>query len=370
MIPARMAALAHGRVHYAWVVVGLMFLVMLATAGVRSAPSVLIVPLEHAFGWSRATISGAISLNIALYGVIGPFAAAMMQSPGLRPTVLAALVILSISVAASGFIAAPWQLFLTWGLLVGIGTGVTAGGLAATIANRWFEQRRGLAVGVLMASNATGQLVFLPVLAAIAERGSWQTVSFVVAGAAAALIPLGFMLLPESPRKVGLLPFGAEVEPAVAVRANPLGIAFATLRRGIRSTDFWLLFGSFWVCGFSTNGLVGTHLISFCVDHGVTEVAAAGLLATMGVFDLVGTTLSGWLTDRYSSRMLLFMYYSLRGMSLIFLPAAFGVAALGLPIFAVWYGLDWIATVPPTLKLTTDAFGRASAPLMFGWIVA
>ncbi|HKM61367.1 MAG TPA: MFS transporter [Acidisphaera sp.] len=368
MIPARMAALAHGRVHYAWVVVGLMFLVMLATAGVRSAPSVLIVPLEHAFGWSRATISGAISLNIALYGVIGPFAAAMMQSPGLRPTVLAALVILSISVAASGFIAAPWQLFLTWGLLVGIGTGVTAGGLAATIANRWFEQRRGLAVGVLMASNATGQLVFLPVLAAIAERGSWQTVSFVVAGAAAALIPLVFMLLPESPRKVGLLPFGAEVEPAVAVRANPLGIAFATLRRGIRSTDFWLLFGSFWVCGFSTNGLVGTHLISFCVDHGVTEVAAAGLLATMGVFDLIGTTLSGWLTDRFNSRYLLFWYYSLRGLSLMALPfTRFDPVSLG--VFALFYGLDWIATVPPTVALASEVFGRRDAPVIFAWIL-
>jgi sugar phosphate permease len=246
MTPAAMAAMARDRLHYAWVVVGLMFLVMLATAGIRATPSVLIVPLEHAFGWSRATISGAISLNIALYGLIGPFAAAMMQSPGLRPTVLGALALLAVSVALSGFIEAPWQMFLTWGLLVGIGTGVTAGGLAATVANRWFESRRGLAVGILMASNATGQLVFLPILAAIAESGSWRTVSFVVAGAAAALIPLVFILLPESPRRVGLLPFGAHAEPAQHAQANPLGMAFATLRRGARSADFWLLFASFW----------------------------------------------------------------------------------------------------------------------------
>ena len=368
MTPTRIAGLANGRVHYAWVVLGLMFVVMLATAGVRAAPSVLIVPLEHAFGWSRATISAAISLNIALYGLISPFGAAMMITPGLRPTVIIALAVLAVSVTLSGFIAAPWQLFLTWGLLVGIGTGVTAGGLAATVANRWFEQRRGLAVGLLMASNATGQLVFLPVLAAIAEHGSWQTVSFVVAGVSAALIPLVLLLLPESPRRVGLLPFGATVPAAEPAAANPLGIAFATLRKGVHSIDFWLLFSSFWVCGFSTNGLVGTHLISFCVDHGVAEVAAAGLLATMGIFDLIGTTLSGWLTDRFNARYLLFWYYSLRGLSLMALPfTQFDPVSLG--VFALFYGLDWIATVPPTVALAAEVFGRRDAPVVFAWVL-
>ncbi len=370
MIARRIAGLAAGRFHYAWAVVALMFLVMLTTAGVRSTPSVLIVPLEQAFGWSRATISAAVSLNIFIYGMAGPFAAALMQVIGIRRTVLLSLLMLGIAVTLSGFISAPWMLFVTWGLLVGLGTGATAGGLVATVANRWFDKHRGLAVGLLMASNASGQLVFLPVLAKIAEAGSWRSVSFVVAAVAIGLLPVVFFLFPESPKSVGLLPLGAAAEPVVAPRAgNPLTVAFAALGRGMKSTDFWLLFASFWVCGFSTNGLIGTHLISYCVDHNISEVAAAGLLAGMGVFDLIGTTASGWLTDRYNARYLLFWYYGLRGLSLMVLPFTdFGPLSLG--AFALFYGLDWIATVPPTLALANEAFGRKDAPVIFAWILA
>jgi MFS family permease len=358
-----------GRVNYAWIVVGIMFLVMLATAGVRAAPSVLIVPLEGAFGWSRATISAAISINIALFGLIGPFAAALMQTIGLRRTTVLALSILAVSVALSGFIDAKWELFATWGLLVGIGTGAMAGGLAATVANRWFETRRGLVVGLLMASNASGQLVFLPVLAAIAESGGWRTVSFIVAAVAAILIPLVLIILPESPARIGLPPYGGTAVADPVRGGNPFVAAIAALRRGTGSVDFWLLFASFWVCGFSTNGLIGTHLISFCVDHGLPEVQGAGLLAAMGVFDLVGTTGSGWLTDRYNPRILLFWYYGLRGLSLVVLPFT-GFDPVSLGTFALFYGLDWIATVPPTVALANEVFGRKDAPIIFAWIAA
>jgi predicted MFS family arabinose efflux permease len=363
------ARAAAPRVHYAWVVVGLMFLVMLATAGVRAAPSVLIVPLEHAFGWSRATISAAISVNIFLFGLIGPFGAGLMQTFGIRRTVLLALSVLSVSVGLSGFIDQPWEMFATWGVMVGIASGATSTGLAATVANRWFEKNRGLAIGLLTASNASGQLVFLPLLAHLAETGSWRTVSWVVAATAAAMIPLVFLLLPESPARVGLLPLGATVEPEARRHGDPVRVAFSGLARGARSADFWLLSASFFICGFSTNGLIGTHLISYCFDHGIPEVQAAGLLAAMGVFDLIGTTGSGWLTDRYNPRVLLFWYYGLRGLSLAALPFT-GFDGVSLGVFAVFYGLDWIATVPPTVMLTNEVFGKRDAPVIVSWIVA
>jgi sugar phosphate permease len=368
MLIRRLSALLAGRLHYGWIVVAIAFLVMLATAGVRSAPSVLIVPLEKAFGWDRSTISAAISLNIFLFGIIGPFATALMQTLGLKRTILLALTLLGTSVTLSGFITAPWMLFATWGVLVGLSAGATSTGLAATVANRWFVRRRGLVVGLLMASGATGQLVFLPLLAALASSGSWRLVSWVVAAVAIALIPIVLILLPERPASVGLRAFGAIEDDVIERRTNPLTTAFAGLARGAKSFDFWLLASSFFVCGFSTNGLVGTHLISYCMDHGIAEVTAAGLIASMGLFDLVGTTASGWLTDRYNPRVLLFVYYGLRGLSLMVLPFTdFDVVSLS--IFAVFYGLDWIATIPPTVMLVTRHFGRADGPVIVSWIV-
>jgi MFS family permease len=333
MGPTVVARLFAGRLHYSWVVLGTMFLVMLATAGVRASPSVLIVPLQNAFGWDRATISAAVSVNIGLYGLIGPFGAAFMQTLGLKRTILIALSILACAVALSGFIDAKWQLFLTWGVLVGLGSGVTAGGLAATVANRWFVKNRGLAVGILTASNASGQLVFLPVLAAIAEGGHWRMVSWVVAAFAALLIPIVLLMLPESPRTIGLGPLGAEVEPEPVRRKNPVGMALNGLTTGMRSADFWLLAGSFAICGFSANGLVGTHLISYCMDNGIAPVAAASVVAGMGVFDLIGTTCSGWLSDRYNPRILLFWYYGLRGVQQLRSAQPGGVLGLLWPRF-------------------------------------
>ncbi|WP_322033600.1 MFS transporter [Paraburkholderia sp. J76] len=362
-----------GRFHYGWLVVAVVFLVLLAAAGTRATPSVMMVPLEHQFGWSRATISLAISVNIALYGLMGPFAAAAMQRFGVRPTLLAALGTMAAGVALSALMTHPWQMILIWGVMVGGATGVAALSLSATVVTRWFHSHRGLAMGILTASSATGQLVFLPLLAAIVEKHGWQSVVLVVAAAATLVLPLVLFLLPERPASVNLRPFGEDESTPVAPPApqqNPLKIAFDALFSASRTRDFWLLFFSFFICGASTNGYVGTHLIAMCGDYGMTEVQGASLLATMGIFDLFGTTLSGWLSDRFNSRLLLFWYYGLRGLSLIYLPHAFGIDFFGLPIFAVFYGLDWIATVPPTVRLATDVFGKERAPIVFGWVVA
>jgi len=356
--------------HYAWIVVAVMFVVILASVGVRAAPGVLIVPLQDAFGWNAAVISGAISLNILLFGLVGPFAAGLIQVIGLKRTVLLSMLLLVVGAGLSSFVTEIWQLYLTWGLLVGLGSGAGMVGLATAIANRWFVQRRGLVVGLLTASNASGQLVFLPLLASLVGSHGWHSVPLVVALVILALIPVVLLLLPESPASIGLGPFGStEIVALPPPSGNPFVIAIAGLTRGMKSVDFWLLFISFAVCGFSTNGLVATHLIPFCMDHGIPEVNAAGLLAAMGVFDLIGTTVSGYLTDRYDSRILLFWYYGLRGLSLVVLPfTQFDVVSLA--IFAAFYGLDWVATVPPTVALTNEAFGRKDAPVIVSWIVA
>jgi len=362
---------AAGRLHYAWVVAAVTFAVLLVSAGIRATPGVLMVPLEAEFGWSRATISLAISVNLVLYGLIGPFAAALMERLGVRRTMLLALTALALAVGATTLMTRPWQLVLLWGVVVGGATGMGALVLGAVIVNRWFHERRGVVMGVLTASTATGQLVFLPVLAWLAEHHGWRSAVQTVALAAAVALPLVLLLMRERPRDLGLRPYGATDASERATAAAPVASApLAGLARGVRSRDFWLLFVTFFICGASTNGLIGTHFIPAAHDHGIPQVAAAGLLAVMGVCDLLGTTLSGWLSDRWDSRKLLAWYYGLRGMSLMFLPLAFTGPHLSLGVFALFYGLDWVATVPPTVRLTADAFGKENVGVMFGWIVA
>jgi len=362
---------AAGRLHYAWVVAAVTFAVLLVSAGIRATPGVLMVPLEGEFGWSRATISLAISVNLVLYGLMGPFAAALMERVGVRRTMLLALMALALAVGATTLMTRPWQLVLLWGVVVGGATGMGALVLGAVVVNRWFHERRGVVMGVLTASTATGQLVFLPVLAWLAEHHGWRSAVQIVALAAAVALPLVLLLMRERPRDLGLRPYGATDASDQAAAAAPVASApLAGLARGVRSRDFWLLFITFFICGASTNGLIGTHFIPAAHDHGIPQVAAAGLLAVMGVCDLLGTTLSGWLSDRWDSRKLLAWYYGLRGVSLMFLPLAFTGPHLSLGVFALFYGLDWVATVPPTVRLTADAFGKENVGVMFGWIVA
>lgn len=360
-----------GRVHYAWIIAAVTFLVLLGASGFRSTPGILIVPLQEAFGWSRATIAFAVSINLLLFGFMGPFAAALMERFSIRAVVAAALLTIAAGATLTTRMTAPWQLYLFWGVMVGLGAGSIATVLAATVANRWFVQRRGLVVGVLTAASATGQLIFLPLLAWLVAHRGWRDVSYAVAIATLLVIPPVLILMRNWPADLGLLPYGATGDkPARAAPGNPIANAFDALRSAVRNRDFWFLAGSFFVCGATTNGLIGTHLIPAGVDHGMTEVAAARLLAVIGVFDIVGTTLSGWLTDRWDARQLLFAYYGLRGVSLAILPWALNAKHFGLIAFIVFYGLDWVATVPPTVALTTKSFGPASGALVFGWVFA
>jgi len=357
---------------YVFVIVAVVFFALLVSAGLRATPGVLILPLEAAFGWQRSQISLAAAIGIFLYGLVGPFAAAVMQRFGIRRTVLSALALMALASAGSAYMSAQWHLIVFWGVLSGLGTGCVASVLGATIVNRWFVTHRGLVMGLMTASAATGTLIFLPGLAAIAQDFGWRAVVFTVAACAAALIPLVWWWLPERPADVGLTRFGADAarpEEEQSKGGNPFAAALMALGKAMRRRDFWYLFATFFICGFTTNGLIGTHLIALCGDHGIIEVRAAGLLAVMGVFDLFGTTASGWLTDRYDPRRLLFIYYSLRGAALVYLPFS-NFSLTSLSVFAVFYGLDWIATVPPTLRLTTEVFGEVDAPVIFGWIMA
>lgn len=357
-------------VHYAWFVAAATFVTLVTVAGILTAPTMFIVPMEKEFGWSDATISVAIGLQIALFGLTGPFAAAAMERFGVRRTVVSALLLLALAEFCITRVQFAWELPI-WGATVGLGAGCIALMFGSTIASRWFETRRGLVMGIFAGGNATGALIFLPLFGQIIDHVGWRPCAYVLSGAALSAIVLVLAVVRERPSDLGLPAYGAtEIDATLPPRVNPIRRAFTTLSEASRSRTFWILAGSFFICGASTNGLIGAHLVPACGDHGIPESRAAGLLATMGVFDLIGTTASGWLSDRYSSRWLLFAYYGLRGLALLFLPLAFGLGVLGLPIFAVFYGLDWIATVPPTFKLATAAFGRLRAPLFFGWIAA
>ena len=358
-------------IHYAWVVAGVAFITLLGAAGFRSAPGVLMVPLQDDFGWNRATISIAVSVNLILFGLMAPFAAALMRTFGIRRVACTALLVIALGALLTTQMTQPWHMILCWGVIVGLGTGSMTQVLAATVVSRWFVERRGIVLGILTAAGATGQLAFLPFLAWLAEDHGWKYVSIAVAAGALAVIPVMALLMRERPGDLGLRPYGATTDdpPLVlptgrdAFRA-PIDI----LRKSTASVDFWLLAATFFICGASTNGLIGTHLIPAGVDHGMTQVAAASLLAMIGIFDVIGTIGSGWLTDRWDARKLLFMYYGLRGISLMLLPIALDIQSAGLWLFIVFYGLDWVATVPPTVTLATRAFGRSDGPIVYGWI--
>jgi sugar phosphate permease len=367
------ATLARRNIHYGWVMVGVTFLAALVSAGTVGAPGVFIVPLQREFGWTTAEISSALSIRFILFGLMAPFAAALLNRYGLRNVTLAAQLIVVSALLASLAMTQVWQLMLLWGVVIGIGTGMTALVLGATIATRWFAARRGLVVGIMTASVATGQLVFLPLLASLTERLGWRTALALVCCVLGISAIAVLMLMRDRPSDLGLRPFGDkgnEPLPAPPPNTAPiLATALGTLRDVSKSPVFWALFATFFVCGASTNGLVQVHLIPMCLDFGIPQVQGASLLAAMGVFDFFGTIVSGWLSDRYDNRWLLFWYYGLRGLSLVFLPFS-DFSFYGLSLFAMFYGLDWIATVPPTVRLTAQRFGAERANLVFGWIFA
>jgi MFS family permease len=372
MLSIRLAALLSRRnIHYGWVMVAVTFLTALVSAGAVGAPGVFIVPLQQEFGWSAAEISSALSIRFILFGLMAPFAAALMNRYGLRNVALAGQLLIGSSLIASIGMTQVWQLIALWGVAVGIGTGLTALVLGATVAARWFSERRGLVVGILTASVATGQLLFLPLLASLTERFGWRVSLLLLCGALAVAACAVLLLMRDRPSDLGLRAYG---ELGIGPPATPprqqgaiTRAALGALRDASRKPVFWILFATFFICGASTNGLIQVHLIPLCADFGIPQVQAAGLLAAMGIFDFVGTILSGWLSDRYDNRWLLFWYYGLRGLSLLFLPFS-DFTFYGLSLFALFYGLDWIATVPPTVRLTAQNFGAERANLVFGWV--
>ncbi|WP_369259000.1 MFS transporter [Geodermatophilus amargosae] len=360
------------RIHPAWWVAAVTFLALVGAAAFRAVPGVLIDPLRAEFGWSVSTISAAVAVNMALYGLTAPFAAALMERFGIRRVVVGALLLTAVGSGLTVFMTASWQLVLLWGFAVGLGTGSMALSLVATVTGRWFVARRGLVSGILTAGGATGQLVFLPVVAAVAQTsGGWRAASLGTTAAALAVVPLVAWLLRDRPRDVGAVPYGGtaadDVDP---VRTGAARTALRGLAEASRSRPFWLLAAGFLICGASTNGLVQPHFIPAAHDHGMPVTTAASLLAVVGIFDIAGTVFSGWLTDRVDPRVLLLAYYALRGFSLFLLPPLFGPDLhVSMVAFIVFYGLDWVATVPPTLALCREHFG-ARAPVVFGWVFA
>lgn len=338
-----------------------------------------MVPLQEEFGWGSATISLAISINILLFGLTAPFAAALMNRFGLRKVTTSALLLISAGSALSIFATTPFILILTWGILIGLGSGSMALVFAATITNTWFVARRGLVSGVLSAGSATGQLIFLPVMAELVTTSGWRAASLVIAGAALAVVPLILLFMRNSPSDLGVRRFGESEAVAKQVKAeaaaspppgNPAKYALIVLREAARTRTFWALAAGFAICGATTNGLIGVHFIPSAHDHGMPETTAAGLLAAVGIFDIVGTIASGWLTDRVNPRILLGVYYFGRGISLLLLPVLLSATIQpSLIVFIVVYGLDWVATVPPTIAICNEVFGK-KGPIVFGWVFA
>jgi MFS family permease len=360
--------------HLAWIVAGVTFVTMLGAAAFRSVPSVLLDPLHDQFGWSHGTIGAAMSVNMTLFGLMSPFAAALMDRFGIRPVVTIALLLVAAGSGLTVFMTQSWQLILFWGVLVGVGTGSMSMAFVATVSTRWFVARRGLVSGILTSANATGQLFFLPIVARVTGAHGWKTASVVVAVAAVSVVPLVLVFMRNHPHDAGLRAYGAtDADPGPPPSArvgSSARVAITALVAASKTWVFWLLAGSFAICGASTNGLIATHFIPAAHDHGMPTTTAASLLAVVGLFDVCGTIASGWLTDRYDPAKLLIVYYLGRGLSLLALPALLGPSTTPSTwVFILFYGLDWVATVPPTVALCRRHFGDR-APVVFGWVFA
>lgn len=349
------------------------FFTIIGAAGFRSTPGVLMDPLHIEFGWSHGVIGSAVSINLLLYGLTAPFSAALMERFGIRRVVATALLLVSLGSALTIWMTASWQLLLCWGVLVGLGTGAMSMALVATVVNRWFVARRGLVSGILTAAGATGQLVFLPVLAWLAESYGWRWSAGIVAAVALVVVPIVLSQMHDHPASIGVTAYGAPEQAATCPPPRIDGaatLALRTLRDASRVPVFWLLAGTFAICGMSTNGLVGTHFIPAAHDHGMAQPVAASLLALIGIFDVLGTVFSGWLTDRVRPALLLAVYYAGRGLSLFLLPSLFSHDVRpNMVVFILFYGLDWVATVPPTMALAREHFGDRAA-IVFGWVFA
>jgi MFS family permease len=362
------------KLHYSWIILAVVFFSIIAAGIVRSSSGVFIEPFEAEFGWDRSIISLAFAIGLFLYGISGPFMAALIEVLGLKKIMSVSMATLLLGVLMTFFMEHAWQFLIIWGIIIGLGSGLFLTVLSPYIANRWFEEKRGLAVGILTASTATGQLVLLPILAMIIEAYSWRWAIGLILILSAIMLAVIVVFMKDSPKEVGILPYGMKKEPPPSQsmqKKNPITLAFRGLFEAVKVKAFWLLAGSFFICGLSTSGLIGTHFVSYCMSYGIPMVMAASLMSFMGIFDLIGTTVSGWLSDRFDNRWLLFWYYGLRGASLVLLPFALAEGSMPLlVVFSVFYGLDWIATVPPTVSISRQIFGVEKSGIVYGWIFA
>ncbi|MFJ7975209.1 MFS transporter [Peribacillus sp. NPDC096379] len=362
------------RIHYSWFILTVTFFSIIVAGIVMSSSGVFINPFENEFGWDRSVIALAFAISMFLYGISGPFMAALLDVIGLKKMMIVSMATLLTGIILIIIMNQSWQLIIIWGFIIGLGSSLFLTVLSPYVANHWFEKRRGLAVGILTASTATGQLILLPVLAAIIENYSWRPAIGLMMILSFIMLIIIFLFMKNTPKDVGILPYGLEEkiqESDEGQKENPIVIAFNGLFEAVKVKGFWLLAGSFFICGLSTSGLIGTHFVSYCISFGIPLVTAASILSFMGIFNLVGTTLSGWLSDRFDNRWLLFWYYGLRGVSLVFLPCALNEGSITmLVIFTVFYGLDWIATVPPTISISRQIFGINKSGIVYGWIYA
>ncbi|MDR7079006.1 MFS family permease [Neobacillus niacini] len=362
------------RIHYSWFILAITFFSIIVAGIVMSSSGVFIDPLEKEFGWDRSIIALAFAISLFLYGISGPFMAALLEVIGLKKMMIVSMATLLTGIILTLMMNQSWQMIFIWGVIIGLGASLFLTVVSPYVANHWFEKRRGLAVGILTASTATGQLILLPVLAAIIENYSWRWAIALFMILSFIMLFIILLFMKNTPKDVGILPYGLEKEIQESNKGekkNPIVLAFNGLFEAVKVKEFWLLAGSFFICGLSTSGLIGTHFISYCISFGIPLVTAASFLSFMGVFNLVGTTLSGWLSDRFDNRWLLFWYYGLRGASLVLLPYALNEGSTTLlVIFTVFYGLDWIATVPPTISISRQIFGITKSGIIYGWIFA
>jgi MFS family permease len=359
------------RIHRAWLVAGVTFLTLIAAAAFRSTTSVMLMPLEMEFGWNRSTTSGAVSLNLLVYGVSAPIAAVLMARFGTKRIALIALALIAAGTGLTVYMTQAWQLSVLWGLFVGLGTGCLALVFAASVANNWFTKHRGLVTGIFSAAYATGQLLFLPAISGLVDTQGWRTGTLVVTAFAIGLIPIFALVFKNTPESVGILPFGGARTAPLGKAPSSVKTSLAALAAAAKTKPFWILAGTFFVCGWTTNGLIGAHFIPAAHDHGMPTTMAAGLLAIVGIFDFIGTIASGWLTDKFDPALLLIFYYGLRGLALFTVPFVLGpTVEPPMLFFVVFYGLDWIATVPPTVELCRKYFGLEKSPLIYGWVFA
>lgn len=360
------------RLHRAWIVAAITFITLIAAAAFRSTTSIMFEPLEHEFGWTRSLTSNAVAVNLVIYGLTAPFAATLMERFTVRRVAVSALALVALGTGLTVFMTQGWQLILYWGVFVGLGTGCLALVFGSLVANRWFTKRRGLVTGIFSAAYATGQLIFLPLLSGVVMTSGWRFSSIVVAVFAASIIPLFFLGFRNSPAEANTEPYGGpSKEPAGKAAPRTATATIGVLVESLRKPAFWILAGTFFVCGWTTNGLIGAHFIPAAHDHGMPMGTAAGLLALVGIFDFAGTILSGWLTDRVNPIWLLMFYYGLRGLALFTVPFVLGpTVELPLMFFVIFYGLDWIATVPPTIELCRKYFGLNQSPTVYGWVFA